>query len=252
MRILPLFCLMLLIFSSCSVTRPNQDLNPALIAGNLKYLPRPLESDSVSSKTYITTNYIRFDELNENDISGGGGELSISRAHVFKNFNIAYGGSVSNGKITYKTFDNLGKFVSKNKTSFSAILLQTSIQGVIADGDSEYRYLGLDLGYSKELGDYKIIRNKLKGDESYTVIPNTGLFTAGFSTEVTIRKNHLVGSLRVSIGRNFGNLLAFKGPEISKPSRVVGSFAIFARYKEIFAVVDYGTNFGRIGLGFSF
>lgn len=246
------FCIVLLLFSSCSVTKPNQNLNPILLNANLKYLPRPLQSDSVNSKTFISAGFIKTEGVNEEDARGGGGEFSISRAHIFKDFNIAYGASVTGGKITYKTFDDAGKFPKDEKASFGTLLLQSSIQGVMVDGNIEFRYLSLDFGYSKEFGNYKNIRNQFLGNEYYTVVANTAIFSAGFSTEFALHKNNFSGAFRIGLGRNFGALNYSKGSYTGKQSRIVAEVSIYAKYKAVFVVLDYGSDNARLGFGYSF
>ena len=86
-----------------------------MLNGNLKYLPRPLKADSVSSKTFISGVFIQFQGLNDDDANGEGGEFSISRAKIFRDFNIAYGATLSSGRMTYKTFDKMGKSLNYEK-----------------------------------------------------------------------------------------------------------------------------------------
>lgn len=252
MRNLLHYCFVLLLFSSCSVTKPNQNLNPVSLNGNLKYLPRPLQADSVPSKTFISAGFIQFQGLNGDDARGEGGEFSISRAQIFRDFNIAYGATVSSGKMNYKAFDKMGETLNEDKAGFGTLLLQSSIQWTFVEENIEYRYLSLDLGYSKEFGDYKNIRNQFAGNEYYTVATKTGIFSAGLSTEIALRRNNFSGALRVGLGRNFGTINYIKGSDVTKQSQMIANVSLYAKYSAIFAVLDIGTKNSRVGLGYSF
>ncbi|MBC7418173.1 MAG: hypothetical protein H7325_08475 [Pedobacter sp.] len=223
-----------------------------MLNGNLKYLPRPLKADSVSSKTFISGVFIQFQGLNDDDANGEGGEFSISRAKIFRDFNIAYGATLSSGRMTYKTFDKMGKSLNYEKNSFGTLLLQSSIQWTFVEENIEYRYLSLDLGYSKEFGDYKNVRNRLAGNEYYTVATNTGIFSAGLSTEIALRRNNFSGALRVGLGRNFGTINYIKGLEITKQSQIIANVSLYTKYRAVFAVLDFGSQNSRVGLGYSF
>ena len=143
------------LLSSCIMgTKTNQFLLPSNISGNMKYMPKPYTKDSSKSTTYLQAGIQRYTgNENEDYFKTSAFELSATRGHQRKNFQFAYGGSFSAGSASYHIYDTSGKNPSKIKNSFSNLFLQASVNGVKTTRYAEFRYLSLDLGYSKEFGD---------------------------------------------------------------------------------------------------
>ena len=82
------FLLTSLFLASCST--PSYYI-PAAAGNDVSYLPKPMESDSIKVKNYISASVAGL-EFPYATGSADLGFLNFSRGHTFKNINIAYGG----------------------------------------------------------------------------------------------------------------------------------------------------------------
>lgn len=168
----------LVLFGSCGVAL----YTPAILGSDISYQPKPMTIDSIKSNTYLTAIY-----------SVGGGkniedeqvftELNFSRAHAFKNLNLSYGaygflGSYSNGILTPQD-----AYYFRTK-SFGGYGFRASANYVMPLGRTEFRFPGIELGYSKELGEYADFRQQVLHQPGFYVNPHTQLISIGGSAEV--------------------------------------------------------------------
>jgi hypothetical protein len=74
-----------MLLSSCS-----QVYTPALYHQDIAYLPKPTSFDKESTANYASAGLNMYSNTNINDVLVSG-QLNLSRAHTFENFNVAYG-----------------------------------------------------------------------------------------------------------------------------------------------------------------
>jgi hypothetical protein len=77
--------LVIILFSSCA-----HEYVQALYHQDIAYQPKPASFDSVKSMTYISAGGAFYTNTNYTD-GLTSGQVNISQAYVFKNFNLAYG-----------------------------------------------------------------------------------------------------------------------------------------------------------------
>jgi hypothetical protein len=89
---LPALALVTAFVSGCS----DHVYGPALHKSDISYMPKPMSMDSVKSATYVSGGLV-LDFGNNLSDQLTSGQLNISEAHTFKNFNLAYGAFTSLG-----------------------------------------------------------------------------------------------------------------------------------------------------------
>lgn len=167
-----------ILLSSCGAAY----YGPARLGSDIAYQPKPMLADSIKSNTYLNATYTLGSGTNLED-ENSYLEFNLSRAHALKNVNLSYGcygylGNYANGTLDPQ---NNHYFVSK---SYGGYGFRFSANYVMASGRTEFRFPGIELGYSKELGQYADFRRDVLNQADFFVNPNTQLFTLGGSAEV--------------------------------------------------------------------
>jgi len=201
-RHLSLICILL--FSSCA----NRVYTPALFGNNIAYQPKPMTYDTKKTANYISGTFGAHAAVNTDNVSFG--ELNFSRAHAFKNGNLAIGafgfaGRVTNGFYTNDTASN-SRF---RHISFEGLGIRASGNLNTSFGRTDWRFLGFEAAYSKEFGAYSNFRKSVFGLPGYSTSLSSSLFNAGLTTEIIWHgKSNIENQygFRFYIGRNFGNL----------------------------------------------
>ncbi len=243
--------IVLIFFSSCYVSKPTQTLLPPSLYSNMKYIPRPLLEDSVKSKMYVSANYQSFDR-DEDYVITKATEIAFARGHSFKKFQFGYGVSYTSGKAKYENYDTSGKFLRTESNRFSSLLVQGSFNGVIVRKNIEFRYLSLDMGYSKEMGNYKKTREALIGEQFYITVINTTIYTMGLSTEIASKSDGFGWALRLGFARNIGNFFYVDNSSVVIKNAVYPYLSGHLNYKHFFFTAEGSEATGRLGLGYSF
>jgi hypothetical protein len=145
-----------------------------------------------------------------------------------------------------------GNILREQKAGFGNLLIQTSIQAIAKTEKLEFRFLSLDLAYSNEFGDYKDLRSRFKGNEYYSVIENTKIFSAGLNTELAGGQNDFKWAIRLGYGKNFGNFHLYKDGIKNLYDTSFINFSLYGNIKDAFVVIDASTYSARVGLGYSF
>lgn len=192
------FAILIISLSSCST--PAFFL-PAVTGNDIAYLPKPMGSDSVKTKNYISASLAGLD-LPYNTGSLGMGFVNYSRAHTTKNLNIAYGafgfaGLTSydegfNDKSTPRDFDGKG---------FAGAGLRTSFGYYDQAGNAEFRILSWENALSFETGGYADFRKEMHDINDPDIISSkrTVMFTTGAASEIIWHGK-----------RNYDNQFAFR------------------------------------------
>ena len=250
--------LSILVLSSCSSI---SYFSPAIAGNDLSYLPKPMGSDSIKVKNYISGGIAsQMLPYATGDIAMG--FLNYNRAHTTKNLNIAYGAFGFAGETMYddqfnsKTnavpgFDGKGIFGGG---------LRTSIGYYDNAGNAEFRILSWENALSFESGSYSDFRAKMKALNDPDIISSTKttLFTTGAATEIiwhTKRNynNHFAFRLFYGITPGLNNSLKSQYNLDSKG----GSFdlAFYFKLNKLYGIINSGANKGatsKLSLGYSF
>jgi hypothetical protein len=203
---LPYFVFAALLFSACS----NHVYGPALFHQDIAYQPKPASFDSAKTANYASVGFgVNADPTFFDDLLYSA-QFNVSRAHNLGNFNLAYGAfsvlgdyansSVRNGDPNYFSDKFFGVLGGRASANF-----------FVSTGSADFRILGIEAAYSHEFGDYANFRKRLTAQANqpdYYINPNTDLFTAGLSTEVTWRglfNRHVKHGIRLFAGHTFGD-----------------------------------------------
>jgi len=246
------------LFASCANV-----YTPALYHQDIAYMPKPASFDSVKSATYasagINGNY------NQNYVDMLiSGQFNLSRGYVFNNANLAYGvfgvlGDYENSQIQQ------GQPNYFNDRFFGAVGGRFSANLFSNTGRSDFRFLGIEMAYSHEFGDYLNFRRSVENVPGYYVDPRSDLFTIGLTTEVLfhpIGNTNIQHGIRGFLGYTFGfddletnNYYNYYNQTQNNGSKLLSSVfpkaSYFIKFKKYFGTVEFGQNiFIRFGLKF--
>ncbi|RYG13545.1 MAG: hypothetical protein EOO07_17580 [Chitinophagaceae bacterium] len=262
-NIITLFLLSLVI-TSCGTIAPNSQpvyYTPGLIANDISYLPKPMESDSLKTQNYFSGSFAGA-TLPESmgDITMG--QLNYHRAHTFKNIKLAYGTFVFFGGTKETGYVNESRVVSKDfdGRGFYGGGLRTSIGVFETSGNTEFRILNWENTLSSEVGSYSSLRRKLRNDlEPLSVGSDKNtLLTTGASTEIIWRGSRNADrnyGFRLFIGSTLGLMKNMNYTE-NKLKGMATDFSFFIKIKRAFATFSSGTNLQQYGskitIGYAF
>lgn len=244
----------------CSCSTPSYFI-PAAAGNDISYLPKPMESDSVKVKNYISASLGGLLlPYSSGDVNMG--FLNYSRAHTLKNINIAYGAFGFAGATNYdREFNNKENPIPEfdGKSVFGGGF-RTSIGYYDNAGNAEFRILSWENALSFENGNYASFRKRMKDLNDPNVISSTKttLFTTGGATEIIWHGK-----------RNYNNHFAFRlfygiTPGLNSSLRsqydldVNGGafdFAFYFKLNKFFGIINTGVNKGgtsKLSLGYSF
>lgn len=251
-----LLYLSILALSSCA---GRSYLLPATSGNDVAYLAKPMASDSIKSKNYISASYAEL-SLPNTPTTLGMGFVNFHRAHTFKSINLAYGafGFFGNSaNYAESQSSNLNDF---SKKYFSGYGLRSSLNFFDTNGNSEFRLLGWENALSIENGSYLRYRNEVSKRNQSDVVASTlrTTYTTGFSSELIFhgkRKpdNHF--AFRFFYGftpRLQSSLTTIDGNEIRVRAF---DFSFYFKSGNFFGIFSTGENKGssnKLTLGYSF
>ncbi|WP_295720817.1 hypothetical protein [Mucilaginibacter sp.] len=243
--------LILGLLSSCS----DHIYGPALHHSDIAYMPKPMSMDSAKSATYISGALVLDFSPNLNDQLTSG-QVNISHANTFKNFNLAYGAFTSLGNYANSDLQPNDPFYFKNKF-FGAVGGRLSGNFFInSDSRTDFRIIGFEAVYSHEFGDYANFRKAVTGQPNFYTDTRTNLFTGGLTSEIVFhgRKPDTQMGFRVFVGETFGNDNIYNNSNnnyVTYKTPTYVAFSYFVQFKQYFAVVEGGTYVQfRVGLKF--
>lgn len=252
------FIVVTLFLSSCST--PSY-FTPAASGNDVSYLPKPMESDSVKVKNYISGSIAGLSlPYGTGDINMG--FLNFSRGHTLKNINIAYGAygfaGVTDYDNTYTSKQNaIPEFDGKSVFGGG---IRTSIGYYDNAGNAEFRILSWENALSFESGNYASFRKMMRNLNDPNIISSnkTTLFTTGGATEIIWHGK-----------RNYNNHFAFRlfygiTPGLNSSLRTqydldvnggAFDFAFYFKLNKFYGIFNTGANkglTGKLSLGYSF
>jgi len=242
-----------ILFASCSKV-----YTPALYHQDIAYQPKPASFDSIKSRNYASGFINMYTTSNLSDLLISG-QANISRGHAFNNFNLAYGafgvfGDYENG-IIQKGQPNY--FSDK---FFGAVGGRASANFFVNSGRTDFRFIGVEMAYSHEFGDYANFRQLVQSQQGYYVDPRTDLFSIGLTSEILFHNVNNPGfqhGIRVFLGTTVGHdplegtFYTDQTGEARLFRSIYPKVSYFLTVKQFFGTVETGENF-FIRFGYKF
>jgi hypothetical protein len=180
---------------------------PALYNNYDSYLPKPLSTDSVKTAIYATGGISSSTGIDLFHDYINIGQFDVGIAHSFKYVSIACGmfgfiGTYGNGSIHNPDPDDF------DTKSFSGIGTKASVNLNMPLSDKiDFRFLGIEMAYSKEFGNFTDFRRKVNNRDDFHVNDNNVLFSGGATSEIAWRSNsgQIKYALRGYVGKSFGS-----------------------------------------------
>lgn len=250
------------ILTSCGVMVSNLPVfyTPATTSNHMSYLPKPMRSDSVKTKNYISASFAN-NTLPYETGDMAMGFVNYNRSTVLNKINFSYGGFAYFGGNS-QGYENSQRKINEDFYSkgFFGVGLRTSLGFAEQSGNTEFRILNWENALVYEGGSYASFRKDIraKSDPLAIATNKTTLFTTGGSTEI-------IWHGRKNMDRQYGFRL-FLGTTIGlqrdinytteKISGMASDFSFFLKIRNAYGVLGTGTNLmnnsGKITLGYSF
>jgi len=251
LKILITVVAVLFIFSSCSHL-----YEPALYHQDIAYMPKPASFDTAKTANYISIGYNANTNTHYNDFIQNG-QINISRAYVFDNFNIAYGAFASLGEYQSDQTTQNGKtdpnyFTDKFWGAYGA---RASANFFVNSDNADIRFIGMEMAYSHEFGDYANFRQVLSNRGGSFVDPRKDLFTIGLTSEVLFHGVYHTGvqhGLRFFLGTTVGHnqlndtFYTNEAPPDRLFREVFPRFSYFLKFKNYFGIAEIGLPFTTV------
>jgi hypothetical protein len=247
-----LSCLLLLL-SACSHV-----YSPAMYHQDIAYQPKPTSFDKENSASYVSLGLGGYTNTNLND-GVVAGQFNISQGYVFDNFNVAYGGFGSVGDYQSGSTDTKSASYFSDRY-FGALGARASINAFVHSDRADIRFIGMEMAYSHEFGDYASLRQNLQKIGGFYVDPRVDLFTIGLTSEVIFHNRNdndfqhgIRGFLGTTVGHNNLDDTYYKD-ETSTTRMFHNIFpkaSYFIKYKDYFGTIEAGSAiFVRFGYKF--
>jgi hypothetical protein len=256
-----LLLLISIVLVSCGVQGPKINLyGPAMYTKDIAYQPKPMSSDSVHHATYASLTYFSGNAGNDKN---GNDNITSGR------FDIGQGYTLDNFNLSYNAFGEVGGYQNQTNTDqtqphyfgtkyYQSLGGRVSANAYISTGNVDVRFIGIEMAYSKEFGEYSAYRNALNGQPNYFVNTGTNLFTVGGTSEVIwhMRGSPIQMGLRLFIGKTVGDY-SYRNPnelnQLYYPQSQTLSLAYFMQVKNFFFVGEaMAPDGGSLRVGFKF
>jgi len=252
LKALLLLPLVAILLTSCSHV-----YTPALYHQDIAYQPKPASFDSVKVANYVSAG---FNAYSNTDLSDGleSGQVNLSRAYVFKGFNLAYGAFGVAGD--YQNAAAQGQPNYFTDKFFGAVGGRASANLFVTSGRADIRFIGVEVAYSHEFGSYADFRQSVASSPDYYVDSRTDLYTVGLTSEVLFHarnNNDFQNGIRVFLGTTFGRYDLDDSYFLNQAStdsflhKLFPKASYFIKFKNYFGTVEVGSQFFiRLGLKF--
>jgi len=237
---------------------------PAVTGNDIAYLPKPMASDSIKTKNYVSGGIAGL-TLPYSTGNLDMGFVNFSRAHTFENLNIAYGAFGYAGLTSY--YNNNTKNTTATATAdfdgkgFIGGGLRSSIGFYDASGNTEFRIISWENVLSFEGGGYADFRKKMNALQHPDIVSSTKttLFTTGGATEIIFHAKKKYANqyaLKAFYGFTPGLKNSLQTPYNDYSTRGGAfNFSFYFKLNKFFGILDAGTNRGfssKFSLGYAF
>jgi hypothetical protein len=228
---------------------------PALYRSDLAYLPKPLSSDSSHHANYVSAAIYSGSGAgpsNDDDVLTRG-ELNIGQGFTFSHFNVGYGVFGTLGD--YSNYTDPSGSSSFSSKFFGAAGGRFSADAFVTLGRVDIRFIGFEIAYSHEFGDYAVYRKEVDVPYTYTN-KRTDLTTLGGTSEVIWHSSdpNIQFGLRLFMGNTLGDY-AYHYQNMTFTyynNGVSGSLAYFMQIHRYFFVGELNNNGGQLRFGLRF
>ncbi|NML22548.1 hypothetical protein HHL16_16825 [Pseudoflavitalea sp. G-6-1-2] len=217
----------------------------------------PLTADSMKSATYVSVHVMQgLANVRPHDAFGGG-SLSIHRAHNFGSFqgfyaaNATIGGyNVSDG---YRQGENPNQYYKGGGRFFGGVGASAGINGVLPLGDAEWRYLGAEMSWQQEYGEYYKFRKSLPDAAVSYIDRHNHYITWGFNTEMLGRiSKTLVGGYKAGYYTSINKLYRTDGANTLRPGWFSQTLHLGTPRHTFHVQMNAGTKMLGFNIGASF
>jgi hypothetical protein len=200
-----------------------------LNGNNQAYQPLPLQQDSVHTAVYGGGSFFSGSANEHGTDYFNGGRLALSAAHHYGMMQFFYGVDGTLGSYTLGTWrdgyslNNLGvpttaplhsdslNSISGPKT-FGSVGFHGGVNGVIPVRGGEWRFLGLEMAFSREFGDYLSLRKRLADSLADLDIRSPLFGTLALTSEMIGRTRNGEFGFKLSEGWVLGH--AYRSPHV--------------------------------------
>lgn len=251
-KLLLVLCFPLLMLGACS-----RVYGPALYHQDIAYQPKPTSFDKSPVSTYASVGLNNYSGVNYTDFLTSG-QVNVSQGVRFDNFNIAYGAFGVFGDYQYSGSNTDANYFSDK--FFGAIGGRFSANTYVTSGNADIRFIGVEMAYSYEFGDYASYRQELFRRGGYFVDPRTNLYTIGLTTEVIFHsmrntgvQHGIRGFIGTTVGYNDLNNSFYANEDLSNRffHYYFPKLSYFITFKNYFGTAEVGNNF-FIRFGYKF
>jgi len=253
-KLLILCSFILLALSACD----NHLYTPALYHQDIAYQPKPASFDTAKHANYFSGGLNYYVDQTWTDLLVSG-QFNYSRGYVYNNFNLAYGifgvaGDFEKGNTGTAPDSFTDKF-------FGAVGARASANLFTSYERMDFRYLGVEMAYSHEFGDYANFRHYISTQPGYQADTRTDLVTIGLTTEIIFHNQRNVNiehGIRGFLGGTFGpnpvgNNTDYVSSDLTPQffRNIFPKVSYFINVKNFFGVAEIGSAiFIRAGVKF--
>lgn len=260
------------LFTSCGVNR----IYTSASFGNLKtHTAKPIYKDSTVSSNYVSgslsyginkhdrdnTNISLKPEGNEKEVSYTDtkvmGSFAIHRSTSLKYFNYYYGLTANYGSYTFK-LPLQDAIVKNEQQSFLVINPKIGFSIKKTSATSETHFIGLEITYHKEFGEYHRKLNEIPTSNSIIVVNPTSLYGFNvFAEQIYKFNNQQSAGFSVYIGNIIGlNHKKYNIGEYKNKTRYGGGILHYRYKKCTFSFIKENTKISlqdtRLGVSYQF
>ncbi len=247
-----LFCLLFAGIYSCAPDFANPRLH-----NDLTYMAKPAVGDLSHWGTYVSPNIAISEGFNRKDVNLFH-EINLHQSYTFKYGNIALGGFGFGGVYflrpdTVRQFAAIQPFVGPH--TYYGGGFRGSFNFNIPFRQIDFRFLGLDAVWSKEAGNYVLLREEVQNLPFVTASTETKLLTLALTSEACIK---LRQQIQLAMKLSFGHVVKGQFEEFENYDKEWTEFVsanVFFTYDPLFCYfhANFFQNTGaKFGLGYRF
>lgn len=228
-----------------------------LHGNNHHYKAMPLVADSMKSASYLSGNIIQGVANVRPHDAFAGVHLSLHRAHNFGSFQGFYAANTTLGGYDvndgYRQGDNPNQYYKGGGRFFGGAGASAGINGVLPFGNGEWRYLGVEMSWQQEFGDYYKFRKALPDAAASYIDRHNHYITWGFNTEMLGRiGRNLVGGYKAGYYTSINKLYRTDGTNTLRPGWLSQTIHLGTTRNTFHLQMNAGTKMLGFNIGATF